>query len=127
MAEPPSDPPSRPPLEFDYDQLEKRAAPAFDDASEAVLQAVRKAYSTLDALGGLPTGEEADRAFVEWYRPKRDEMHHWISEFAKVYADIADGILTMRHNVKEVDLGIAEGIKLSDVPVYEWPKDDNPW
>ncbi|NUW33371.1 hypothetical protein HTZ77_18330 [Nonomuraea sp. SMC257] len=127
MAEPPPDQPSQPALDLDLDQLRKRAAPAFDDASEAVLLAVRNAYGTLDALGGWPAGEEADKAFVEWYKPKRDEMRHWITEFAKVYADIADGLLTMRHNVKEVDWGIADDIKLSDVPVYEWPKDDRPW
>ncbi|GAA2292849.1 hypothetical protein GCM10010149_45740 [Nonomuraea roseoviolacea subsp. roseoviolacea] len=127
MAEPPPDPPSRPSIDFDHDQLRKKAAPAFDAAAEAWRRAVREAYAALDALGGWPAHEEADKAFVEWYKPKRDEMRHWTTDFAKVYEDIADGILTMRANTAKVDWGIADDLNLSDVPVYDWPKGDTPW
>ncbi|MEV0149304.1 MULTISPECIES: hypothetical protein [unclassified Nonomuraea] len=123
MAEPPPDGPSRPVLDLDHEQLRKRAAPAFDDASAAVREAVRKAADMLGALGGWPVNEPADKAFVEWYKPKRDEMLRMIEDFATVYADIADGILTMRHNVAVVDWGLADDIRLADVPVYTWPED----
>ncbi|MEV0195861.1 hypothetical protein [Nonomuraea sp. NPDC050691] len=127
MAEPPSDPPSQQSFDFNHEQLRKQAAPAFDDAAAAWRLAVRKAFGILDALGGWPTEEEADKAFVEWYKPKRDEMREWITDFAKVYEDIADGILTMRRNTVVTDWGIADDVKLDDVPVYEWPKGDKPW
>ncbi|MEU7827948.1 hypothetical protein [Nonomuraea sp. NPDC049129] len=126
MAEAPSEGPSRPPLDIDHDQLRKHAAPAFDDASAAVRRAVGKAADALSALGGWPVNEPADKAFVEWYKPKRDEMLRMIEDFAAVYGDIADGILTMRRNVATVDWGIADDIKIADVPVYTWPVEGTP-
>lgn len=120
MAEPPSDPP---PLDIDHDQLKKRAAPAFDDAALAVFQAIDQASAALSALGGWPAREEADKAFVAWFKPKRNEMLRRIREFGGVYEDIADGLVTMQRNVAVVDWGIADDLKIGDVPVYKLPGD----
>jgi hypothetical protein len=113
-------------MEIDHDHLKKQAAPAFDDVAGAVRQALTRASETLSALGGWPTGEEVDRAFVtEWYAPKRNEMLRLIDELGQVYGDIADGLVTMQRNVRVVDWGIADDMKVEDIPVYQWP-DERP-
>ncbi|WP_336212556.1 hypothetical protein [Nonomuraea sp. LPB2021202275-12-8] len=123
MAEPPPDPRSAPPTDIDHEQLRKRAAPAFDDVSVAVRAAVERARDALGGIGGWSTDEEVDRAFIEWYAPKRNEMLTLIAEFAEVYTDVADGLLTMQNNVATVEWGIIEDLNIKDVPVYEWPEE----
>jgi hypothetical protein len=108
-------------MEIDHEQLKKRAAPAFDDTADAVRTAVNRASDALRPLGGWPTGEEVDRAFVEWFKPKRDEMLKLVGEFAGVYDDISDGLLSMERNVATADWGIADDLRIKDVPVYKWP------
>lgn len=122
MAEPPPDPS----MDIDHDQLKKQAAPAFDDVSAAVRKATDRAAGALSALGGWPAGEETDKAFVEWYAPKRNEMLRLIAEFGEVYADIADGLVIMERNVAIVEWGLADDLKIKDVPVYKWPREDVP-
>ncbi|WP_219471153.1 hypothetical protein [Nonomuraea rhizosphaerae] len=108
-------------MEINHKQLREKAAPAFDEAAEAVRKAVDRAEDALRPLNDWPTGEDVDKAFVEWFRPKRNEMIKLIGEFAGVYNDIADGLDSMQRNVAKVDWGIADDLKIKDVPVYKWP------
>ncbi|GAA2391646.1 hypothetical protein [Nonomuraea africana] len=114
MAEPP-------PQQVDHHQLRKRAAPAFDDAGSDIRAAVRMAAEALRGLGGWSTDEEVDKAFVEWFTPKRDEMIELIGQFAEVYEDVGDGLRAISQNVATVDWGIADDLKVEDLPIYSWP------
>ncbi|WP_113702345.1 hypothetical protein [Nonomuraea lactucae] len=111
-------------MEINHDHLRKHAAPAFDDVAAAVRQAVERAGEALGALGGWPADEEVDRAFVEWYGPKRNEMLRLIGQFGQVYEDIADGLVTMQRNVRVIDWGVADDITVEDIPVYTWPDEE---
>lgn len=104
-----------------HDQLTKQAAPAFTDLAADLARSVRRAEDILGRLGAWPVGEEADEAFVAWYGPKRREMPEMIEDFAEAYRDLAEGLLMMRRNVATVDWGIADDLRIDDVPVYRWP------
>ncbi|MFI6297658.1 hypothetical protein ACIBEJ_39115 [Nonomuraea sp. NPDC050790] len=104
-----------------HEQLKKQAAPAFADLADDLTGAVRRAEEILGRLGGWPVGEEADEAFVAWYGPKRRELPDMIEDFAAAYRDLAEGLLAMRHNVATVDWGLADDLRIRDVPVYTWP------
>ncbi|MEU6996971.1 hypothetical protein [Nonomuraea sp. NPDC046570] len=111
---------------IDHDSLKKRAAPAFDEAAGEVRAAVTRASDALRALGGWSTDEEVDKEFVKWFTPKRDQMIEMIGEFAIVYEDLGDGLRAVQHNVASVDWGIADDLKIEDIPVYAQPPKEKP-
>lgn len=110
-----------PPQSINHKQLRTGAAPGFDEAGSDVRAAVRRAAAELRELGGWSTGEEVDEAFVEWFLPKKDEMIDLIGQFAEVYEDVGDGLRAVSHNVATVDWGLADDLKIEDLPLYTWP------
>ncbi|MEU7896848.1 hypothetical protein AB0B45_28800 [Nonomuraea sp. NPDC049152] len=110
-----------PPQRINHQQLKKGAAPAFDEAGAAVRNAVSKALRALPKVAEWSTDEEVDRAFLEWFKPKCEEIPRLIREFAEVYEDCGDGLRAVQRNVSTVDWGIADDMKIDEVPVYTWP------
>ncbi|MEV4060583.1 hypothetical protein [Nonomuraea dietziae] len=112
----------QPSLDLDLAHLHTVAAAAFRDIGVDLRAAVAQAVRELEELGHWPIGEETDKRFVAWYRPKQAETLGLLGQFGEAYDDVGEKLTTMRDNVAVADWASADDLTVKDIPVYG-PKD----
>ncbi|WP_157594778.1 hypothetical protein [Streptosporangium amethystogenes] len=108
-------------MAYDHDQLQNQAGLGFADVSSDLGAVVKRALEDLQAIGPLPSGEEVDQRFLEWFTPKYEQMLTLTADLAGAYGDIGKGLIAMSRNMLDIDWGLAKS--LDAVPDYT---DDGP-
>lgn len=103
-------------MAYNHDQLQNQAGLGFADVGSDLGAVVKRAFDDLQAIGPLPSGEEVDQRFLEWFTPKYEQMLALTADLAGAYGDIGKGLIAMSRNVSDIDWGMAKD--LEEVPDY---------
>ncbi|MFC7648142.1 hypothetical protein ACFQX6_52505 [Streptosporangium lutulentum] len=94
------------------------ATSGFGTLSSDLHDVVKHATNALTSIGDLPSDEEVDQGFLQWFAPKRDQMLELTDDLAGAYGDVGEGLLAMSHNLTTIDWGVVKDLeKLPDYTV----------